>query len=183
MNISRYDGFIDENFDKAIQDMILNTNFFIHYPIEEVKTCMSFTHPVVARPENASEGDDRVRSVHVNLMVQLFELLLAKSGYVGGYDILRIAINATVASEEKETAIHYDHDYPHKQAIICLNDGFKGGATRIYDNDFNLVDRLEYEKYSAYIFDSAPHSVEMPTSGVRIVAVYTFVEKGNDNEN
>lgn len=167
------DDFLDEEAQKAVDHIVRLIDFNIFNPVADVSTELQFTKTIVDRPENI-DNSHKVDPDYVEFFIRLFNIFMSKCGFDCEYNIHRISVNANVATSVKESAIHKDHTFPHKQLIICMNDDFEGGATKLYDDDMNLIDIVESKKYRGYSFDWCNHSIEYPKSGIRVVAVYTF---------
>lgn len=105
------------------------------------------------------------------------------------YDtVYRVAINLTFNNGYKQSAIHCDHKFEHKQLIIYLNEPKdKKSQTVITDNNKEI--KVVPEKYKAICFGKVSHYHYTPRFGERIVAVFTFgtdllvVKKPNKENN
>ena len=86
--------------------------------------------------------------------------------------ILRACINLTFSNKINIGTIHKDHEIPHKQLIIYLNDS--DGNTYLYDDNKQLVKEILYEQYKIVCFDNCFHSAEFPKSKRRLICVITF---------
>ena len=86
--------------------------------------------------------------------------------------ILRACINLTFLNKINIGTIHKDHEIPHKQLIIYLNDS--DGNTYLYDDNKQLVKEILYEQYKIVCFDNCFHSAEFPKSKRRLICVITF---------
>jgi len=89
--------------------------------------------------------------------------------------ILRSAVNfSTHQPKDGQYFIHRDHEFPHKNFLMYLNE-WTGGETEFFDDDLKLIKTIHPEKYKAIISDS-----ELHTQGYcdphqrRIVLVVTF---------
>jgi hypothetical protein len=91
-------------------------------------------------------------------------------------EILRIAVNITYNNAAQTCPIHNDHDYPHKQLLLYLNDPLdKESKTVVLDDDKKtILKEITPERFKAVCFDNKPHYHYYPKMGERIVAVYTF---------
>jgi hypothetical protein len=87
-------------------------------------------------------------------------------------NILRACINLTFLNEKEIGTIHKDHEIPHKQLIIYLNDS--NGNTYLYDDNKNLVKEIIYEQYKIVCFDNCYHSAGFPKSKRRLICIITF---------
>jgi len=90
----------------------------------------------------------------------------------------RIAYNLTFNNGLEKSHTHVDHDnFNHKQIIIYLNDCDKESSTCIVDKkDRNkVIKTIEPEKNKGICFDSFPHYMIFPKSGLRIILVATYI--------
>lgn len=88
--------------------------------------------------------------------------------------ILRSAINCTTASSREHTGIHIDHDgFTHYNFLLYLNDS--SGDTLIYNDNMELVYRIEPVKNKVVIFKGCQHAQGSANIGDnRFVLVFTF---------
>lgn len=142
-----------------------------------------FVHSVLRRPEEVCDEIPAVSCYnHIDFLLGLLKNFLIATNFNGEFEILRMAINATINNGgDNIGAIHRDHEYPHRQLLICINDNFSGGGTVIYPDDGDPF-TIEYEKYDGVSFDSCDHASKFPDHGVRIMAVYTYKIRG-EHEN
>tara|TARA_Y100000114_G_scaffold141969_1_gene148139 strand:- start:76 stop:567 length:492 start_codon:yes stop_codon:yes gene_type:complete len=83
--------------------------------------------------------------------------------------IHRMAMNITFNNGFiKEVPLHTDHDFPHKQIILYLND-----STGTTDIPF-YKKSIKPKENSAIIFDDKDHKHYFPDYGVRVVCIFTF---------
>lgn len=86
--------------------------------------------------------------------------------------ILRACINLTFLNKKKIGTIHKDHEFPHKQLIIYLNDS--DGNTYLYNDNKKLIKKIIYEQYKIVCFDNCFHSAGFPKSKRRLICIITF---------
>jgi hypothetical protein len=91
------------------------------------------------------------------------------------YFFTRIAYNLTFNNNNEKCDIHKDHDYPHKQIIIYLNDCDKYAKTCILNENEELIKEIIPEKYKGICFGDLPHYHFFPKSGIRLVLVATYI--------
>ena len=83
--------------------------------------------------------------------------------------IHRMAINITFNNGfVKEVPLHEDHDFPHKQCLLYLNDST--GTTDIPFYNKSITPQTN----KAILFESKDHKHFFPDLGVRVVCVFTF---------
>ena len=86
--------------------------------------------------------------------------------------ILRSCINLTFSNNKNIGTIHKDHEIPHKQLIIYLNNS--NGNTYLYDDNKKLVKEIIFEQYKIVCFDNCFHSAGFPKGKRRLISVTTF---------
>lgn len=90
--------------------------------------------------------------------------------------IYRQCINLTFPSDNGEySEPHTDHDFPHKNIIMYLNDGYEMGETILYNDDLTIGKKIEPKKGKVICFDgSIIHGVRWIPRGRRIIFVSTW---------
>lgn len=89
--------------------------------------------------------------------------------------IFRANLNLSWFNGNLHTEPHYDHDWPHKNFIMYLND-CDNGQTIIWPEDFSASYMISCKKYHAVTFDSQWHGHRFPALGQkRIVFVVTYI--------
>tara|TARA_B100002019_G_C21119913_1_gene522798 strand:+ start:289 stop:816 length:528 start_codon:yes stop_codon:yes gene_type:complete len=90
--------------------------------------------------------------------------------------IYRQCINLTFTSDNGEySEPHIDHDFPHKNMIMYLNDDYEMGETVLYNNDLTISKKIEPKKGKVICFDgSIVHGTRWISRGRRIIFVSTF---------
>ena len=84
--------------------------------------------------------------------------------------IHRMAINITFNNGFiKEIPLHTDHEFPHKQVILYLNDSTGNTDIPFYNKS------ITPKENTAIIFDDKDHKHYFPEYGVRVLCVFTFV--------
>tara|TARA_Y100000004_G_scaffold90703_1_gene101686 strand:+ start:2263 stop:2799 length:537 start_codon:yes stop_codon:yes gene_type:complete len=89
--------------------------------------------------------------------------------------ILRSAVNFTTHQpSDSEYFIHRDHDFPHKNFLMYLNE-WTGGGTRFFDDEKKLIKTVGPQKYKAIVSDGELHTQEYcDPHQIRVVLVVTF---------
>lgn len=114
-------------------------------------------------------------SPNTNFYLDIARNLLNKAGLDEPKEWLRAAVNLTYNHEVRKSLVHEDHEFPHRQILIYLNDCVDKGATTVFlDKDGNKVKEVAPKQFKGLIFDSVPHYMTYPKEGSRIVAVFTF---------
>jgi hypothetical protein len=115
-----------------------------------------FTHFLIAQKkgDDSSPGDHR--SFATEKFIRIFDRF-CKENNIEYKSILRSAINNTWHYQEKMGPIHTDHDIPHYNFIMYLND-FTDGPTYIFDENEKKCLMFIPEKYKCIVFDGVQHS-------------------------
>lgn len=87
--------------------------------------------------------------------------------------IYRACVNLTLHTDGEFTVPHKDHDFPHYNWIMYLNDS--SAHTLLFDENLEIVERIKPEENTCVLFDGCTHAHELP-SGLdqRVVVVFTF---------
>ena len=132
------------------------------------------SHIVKVRPEIREKGE-----TYNSYTGHVFEDMLmtfCKKNNIAVKESLRIAVNFTYNNGTISCPIHLDHEFPHKQLLIYLNDPLdKQAKTVILDKDKKtILKEITPEQYKGVCFNDKPHYLYYPKIGERIVAVFTF---------
>lgn len=87
---------------------------------------------------------------------RLVEDLLKRNG-VTVRKIYRMAINLTFSDPSKFGDPHVDHEFPHNNLLIYIND-FDDGYTYMVDKENNVLDKVKGKKDTFVIFDGCRHA-------------------------
>ena len=83
--------------------------------------------------------------------------------------------NTIINNGYEKSGTHIDHEYPHKQIIIYLNDADKKSKTCIVDEKDKVIKSISPEKYKGICFDAQRHFNYNPTTKHRLILVATFI--------
>ena len=139
---------------------------------EDVREFNLLTHPFIERPTHETMFSTPT-SRYVELAVRVAgEILLFNRIYPAVF--YRIAVNLVTESKGK-CPKHIDHDFPHQNLLVYLND-FDGGSTLVYDKN-NIEYRSSPKKDLPIIFNGDyMHRHEASSNGKRIALVATFLQ-------
>ena len=167
------DNFLSEDSKHYINTRLLGEGFvpfYFRYATEN-DNALIFNHTVINRLEkrkekeyyNSSEGEQIVKILHE----------FCNKNKIKINEILRCSINITVNNGLEKCSVHNDHDYPHNQLIVYLNDVYdKNSKTVIIDGDSEI--KITPKLFKAVMFDNKPHYHYFPKQGHRVVGVFTF---------
>ena len=129
-----------------------------------------FGHIVLRRPEERKENE-YFNSPEGDFCLSILKTF-CKKHKIKINEVLRISINLSFNNGNIKCETHEDHNYPHKQLIVYLNDSDVRSFTVIKDNKKEI--KIKPEKYKGLFFESKPHYLFFPKKGIRIVMVITF---------
>lgn len=132
-----------------------------------------FTHYLRLTSEVDSEGFPN--SDHLHEFENIFKTFCYRKKITYNR-ILRSAINFTTHQpDDTEAYIHCDHDFPHKQFLMYLNN-FDGGSTFFYDNNEKVIYKSTPMKYNVIMSDGELHSQGYcAPQQYRVALVVTYV--------
>jgi hypothetical protein len=73
----------------------------------------------------------------------------------------------------KQSSIHKDYDFDHKQFILYLSNP-NNGNTFIYDENKNLIRTIKASQFKGVCFNNFYHSAGLPDKDRRVIAVFCF---------
>ena len=147
-----------KDIDTRIVDRISNPPFFGHQLMERSL--------VPGQP-------GKVNSRHYPVFEDIFLRWCKDNSYPVGV-ILRAAINVSVHSGAEFSLPHRDHEFPCNNWLMYLNT-VEEAPTLLFDEDYNIVDRVPAEKYQAVAFPNTIHAHKFaPADKLRYVVVFTF---------
>jgi len=98
---------------------------------------------------------------------------IAEENNINVNEILRASLNATFYHPVDYGTVHLDHEFPHNNFIMYLND-IDNAGTAIFDND-ELRYTSSSSKFNYIIFPGLKHAQLFPPPGKRrVVFVLTF---------
>jgi hypothetical protein len=169
------DNFLNKEEKKYLDEIVLGDKFNWFWAANQVTNDKKpfFYHMLLNRPEESEKRISEPSSTHF----PFFRNLLVKfchAHHIPLSNIYRAAINLTFPIGVKKIKKHVDHDFPHNQVIIYLNDA--DGNTDIYDKNGKLEVSVSPKKYRILFFTSRLHGVNLPIkSKRRVIAVFTFI--------
>jgi hypothetical protein len=162
----------------TINKTILGSNFpfyFQNYSTIESTNSSALCHTVLNRIEERKK-DELYNSEFGEFFYDILKTFCEKNN-IKFEKVLRISVNFTFNNGIEKCPIHKDHNFPHKQLLLYINDPLdKNSKTIILDDDEKTVlKEIIPEKYKAVCFDNKPHFHYFPKVGERIVVVFTFI--------
>lgn len=130
-------------------------------------------HVVLKRPEHKKPHDTMWNSAYGDLFLQIFKDF-CKKAKIYNTEIYRACLNLTFWTGEKQCGIHQDHNYPHRQLIIYLNNADPKSKTIIVNDKNKIIKEIIPKKNKGVMFDNVPHYHIYPTFGYRLALIYTF---------
>jgi hypothetical protein len=157
-----------------IENVILNHNFpfYLAPRVTNKDKHRVMFHILLNRPEEL-KAEERLNSPYYEETFNLVKSFFNKFN-IKNVEILRMCINLTFNNGAKKCPVHQDHEYPHKQLIIYLNDADPNSKTIILDKKGSVLKKITPEKYKGVCFENLPHYMIYPKKGERVVLVTTF---------
>lgn len=175
MYFKESNDFLTSENKKFINEKILGNEFpYFKNPTLATASDKSvfLTHVLLIRPEK------RPTKEHINSIYYLDCLEIVKSFFkkfkIKHKEILRLCVNYTYNNGSNKCLVHQDHEFPHKQLIIYLNETDPSSKTIILDKNNKVLKKITPEKNKGVCFDNKPHYHFYPKQGERIVLVATF---------
>ena len=168
------DNFLSNESINYINTILLGEGkipYYFRYATES-DDALILNHTVINRLETRKNNEYYNSTEGEKIVKILYDF--CKKNKIKINKILRCGINVTFNNGLEKCAIHNDHDYPHNQLIVYLNDvGDKNSKTVILDNEkkIEIVPKL----YKGVMFDNKPHYHYFPKNKHRVVAVFTFI--------
>ncbi len=168
------ENFLSKQNIDFIEKTILNNNFPYKYRTQCVPgDGNSFlVHNVLDRPEHRANAQSK-QTPYLEDVCQIL-ISFCRKNNIKLKEILRAAINFTYNNGKDKSPAHVDHDYPHKQLIVYLNDCDKKAHTVILDNNNKILKKIRPKKYKGVCFEALPHYAIFPKKGHRVIGVFTF---------
>ena len=162
-----------------LKNLILSTNFpWYYWPIstdehENYINISYYGHIFLCRPEPSVDLlFPKVTSSENIFIINNFLASVARENNFKINCLYRINANACHPIDtEKLTVPHYDHEFPHKNLLIYLNDA--GGETVVFNDDKTFTTHHPQED-DIIIFDGL-HCFKPPKKKRRLVLVATFI--------
>ena len=168
------DFLTDEN-KKFINEILLSNSFpfYRNFTLTSPEDKNIFLcHVLLVRPE------ERIYKDHINSLYFSETLKIILSFFnkfkIKHKEILRMSINYTYNNGVDKCPVHQDHEYPHKQIIIYLNDADSSSKTVILDKNDKILKEIIPQKNKGICFDNKPHYHFYPKKGERIILIATF---------
>jgi hypothetical protein len=132
-----------------------------------------FSHTLLRRPEDRT-GSSSDHSKYLEPFIEIFHRWTLEND-ISYSKILRANLNLNIVSLDGFTVPHVDHDYPHFNFIMYLDDS-PDADTVIFSNDFSQYTSYSAVKYTAITFNAQWHAHKYPKPGTRrTVFVLTYI--------
>ena len=128
-----------------------------------------FKHNLIDRPYTPGPNCvpfPTMTSQYAGAAINVFEHICALNN-IGSHIILRACINVLVPGGTLPTHPHIDHPYEHKNVLVYLND---------VDGDTVVGDERSTPREDKVILFEGEHYAELPSSELRTIIVFTFLE-------
>lgn len=134
------------------------------------------SHTILRRPEERNINE-KFNSSFSDNFIKIFSEFIEKNNLKQKYpniELLRMSVNLTFNNGTKHCPIHIDHNYPHFQLIVYLNDADNKSKTVILNEKNKVIKKIIPKKFKGILFDNKKHYHFYPTKGIRSIIVYTF---------
>ena len=158
----------------TLKNEVLSSDFSWYYIPSTVQNEKSeyacsayFSHAVLKPPHNPNLYSTIFSpySEYCNMVLkEIFEI-----NQIQVNSVMRINFNLTLPLSERKTQPHYDHDFPHKNLLIYLNDC--DGDTVVCGNP----DVSYSPKQDSVVLFEGLHYQYLPSDNRRVVMVVTFI--------
>lgn len=168
--------FLTESQQQFIDAEILGPNFPFYWndsATHEPDNCGFMVHTVLNRPEVRTAQDTGINSDYHDFFVEIFNSFCLNN-QVSYREILRIAVNMTMHNGIAVSRAHTDHNFPHRQCLLYLNDSPTSLTTILEEDGKTVWKEIRAERFKAVCFPDRQHYVHLPREGRRVVVVYTF---------
>tara|TARA_R110000765_G_scaffold416131_1_gene517788 strand:- start:50 stop:568 length:519 start_codon:yes stop_codon:yes gene_type:complete len=168
MNFYQKDNFFTEQESKTIDSIIHDAHFPVFYYKNQVigDGIPFFSHVLITKDTHEINSD------YSNFFLGIAYSYISKVSKLEPKQFLRGNINLTLPFSGKPK-LHVDHDEPHYQIIMYLNDA--SGTTDIYKGK-KLFKKVSPKKGRIIMFDKQNHLANSPIGKdeLRAVCVITF---------
>lgn len=130
-------------------------------------------HTLMHRNANLEAVTGNINSPYYDICIGIFKKFCLENN-IEVNTVFRAAFNSTLHSTYKNTRIHTDHKFEHKNFILYVNE-FENGQTCIFDSNYNLIKQVEPALHTAVVFSGEPHAHNFcKLSQRRVILVITF---------
>ena len=131
------------------------------------------SHTILERKE--LRANNKVDNPYADFFFGMLTSFAKKHNIPDG-ELLRCCVNFNFSDKLIKSDIHIDHDFPHNQLIIYLNQPQDTRSTTVILDDDNktVLKEVEPEQFKGVCFENKPHYHYYPRIGYRAVCVYTF---------
>ena len=169
-------SFLTEENKNFINNVVLNNDFpyymYDHSVGEDNKYFLC--HVLLKRKEHRKENETFNSHFHPGFLSIIDSFV--KKHKIKIKELLRMAVNYSFNNTYEKVDSHTDHDFEHKQLLICLNNpADKSSKTVILNNKNKIFKSISPKQYQGICFDSASHYNYLPKFGNRIMFVCTFI--------
>ena len=165
-------NFLSKKNKKFIKHVFSNVPFYYHKSTDtSVKDDPFLSHIVIKRPESRKKTEPYINSPCYKDVVDILNNFTRKNN-ITYKEITRAALNFSYANGTKTCGWHMDHDFPHWQLVVYLNDCDKDSFTVLKEN--NKIINIKPAKYKGVCFTRVKHRMIFPKQKERVILVITF---------
>jgi hypothetical protein len=146
--------------NNAIKDSVGNNGFF--------------GHALMLRNTSDPTVPGNINSEYYHMFENIFYRWIKQNNLELPNKIYRAGLNLTLHNDKDFSVPHYDHEWPHWNWIMYLNDN--DAATLLFDTDYNITQQFPAKKFHACAFENTLHAHQFPKiNEFRYVVVFTFI--------
>lgn len=143
-----------------IKDKVGNTHFF--------------SHALMLRNKFDSTVSGKINSDHYYIFEKIFLRWINENNITPPNIIYRASLNLTTYYNKDFSVPHYDHEWPHWNWIMYLND--TDADTLLFDKSYKITESIAGKRFHACAFENTLHAHKFPKiNEARYVVVFTFV--------
>ena len=171
--------------DKFISDFVLSDSFkwykqgfqtdFTPPPeiADRVANTFFFSHALSLRKNLDIDKSGKINSEYYDFFYEIFLRWLKENNYTTPKTVFRSSINLTGYHNKEFSVPHYDHEWPHWNWIMYLNE--VEASTLLFDEKYNIIHEFKANKYHACAFENTLHAHQFcKINETRCVVVFTF---------
>jgi len=156
-------------------ELVESSNFPWFYQKSTSDKYKAYSHTLMNRDVNSMPIPGMINSHHFDICKSIFDDFCAENNIVYSH-VLRGAINASSHFSDAHGDIHTDHNFPHKNFIVYLNEFDRGGTYFYEDNGINLIKVSQPKKFKGIVWDGGKHAAGWcAVNQIKIVLIMTFI--------
>lgn len=175
-------NFLSKKSKKFIEEVVLAPGVFPYYPSyvhpykPQAQKFMS--HTILARPDGNKSSRRQPGTVwNSKYYIEFINIIneFCEQQKINIEKFYRMNVNFCYNCGHETTDMHTDHEFPHHQIIIYLNDAEdKNAETIIVNKKHKIIKRIKPIQYQGVCFNDKLHYIKFPKFGQRVTLIATF---------